>query len=251
MAKQIGIFKVSGTLDNTTFAATKNGNIAKVKTTLNGQRIKTDPAFKMTQENFTEFGRAAKAGKTLRNPIAPLLKPAKDSLMTSRMLKSLLAVIKSDTTNPRGQRTLQAGNVQLLKGFEFNSGAELSSILLAPYTTSIQRAAGTLTLNIPSFIPANMIKAPVGATHFKIVSAGIEADFMNEVGSSDMNSSAVLPLDQNATAALNLVNTVTANSTYTEVLVAGIQFFQHVNGVDYQIEDKAFNALSIVDILGA
>ena len=40
----------------------------------------------------------------------------------------------------------------------------------------VDRVAGTLAVSIPAFVPINMIAAPGGATHFKIVSAGAEID---------------------------------------------------------------------------
>ena len=73
--------------------------------------------------------------------------------------------------------------------------------------------AGTLTANIAAFVPINMIAAPGGSTHFKIVSTGAEIDFENETFVMDAQATAVLPWDTTATAVINLVKTVTANST--------------------------------------
>jgi len=66
----------------------------------------------------------------------------------------------------------------------------------------------------------------------------------------DAQESAVLPLDSTQTAALTLVNEVTANSTHPLFLVLGIEFYQNVNGVDYPLKNGTFNALSLVQVSG-
>jgi hypothetical protein len=45
------------------------------------------------------------------------LQNAKDKRVVSRLTKALVAIIKTDTTNERGLRTLQDGNLELLLGF--------------------------------------------------------------------------------------------------------------------------------------
>lgn len=95
-----------------------------------------------------------------------------------------------------------------------------------------------------------MIAAPGGATHFKIISAGAEVDFENEVFVADTKSTAVLPWDANATAVINLANAVTANSTHPLFLALGIEFYQQVNGQMYPLKNGAFNALALVKVDG-
>jgi hypothetical protein len=105
-------------------------------------------------------------------------------------------------------------------------------------------------VNVPSFIPGNLIAAPGGTTHFKIVSAGAEIDFEQEVFVVDQKESAILPWDANATAVLNLVNSVTPNSTHPLFLLFGIQFYQEVNGTKYPLKNGAFNSLQLVKVNG-
>jgi hypothetical protein len=46
-------------------------------------------------------------------------------------------------------------------------------------------------VDIPSFIPANMLVAPSGAMHYKIISGGADIDFGNEVFTVDTNATAI------------------------------------------------------------
>jgi len=250
MAKQKGIIKLKGTLDDITFYKSQDGFLARGKGGVDGNRIANDPAFQRTRENGAEFGAAGKAGKMLRTSIRALLQNAADSRMASRLTQEMVKVIQADATNPRGQRNVIDGEAELLEGFEFNIRGKLGTTLFAPFAAAIDRVTGALTVNIPSFIPANMIAAPGGSTHYKIVSAGSEIDFENETFVVDVQETAVLPWDNAATAVVNLASAVTPNSTHPLFLVVGIEFYQDVNGIKYPLKNGAFNALSLVKING-
>jgi hypothetical protein len=168
--------------------------------------------------------------------------------MIDRLTKESMKVVKADTTNPRGIRIVIDGDVNFWKGFEFNSNSKLGTTLYAPYTYSVNRVTGELTVNLASFVPANMIAAPAGTTHFRITSAGAEIDFANGVHVTDFKATAELPWNATATAVTNLVNMVTANSTHVLFLLLGIEFYQEVNGAMYPLKNGAFNALVIVDV---
>ena len=51
---------------------------------------------------------------------------------------------------------------------------------IAPFVGTIYRDAGTVMVGLVLFVPSNMIAAACGATHFKIISAGVEIDFEAE-----------------------------------------------------------------------
>jgi hypothetical protein len=251
MARQKGIIKLDGTIGDITFYKSKDGYLAREKGGVPADRIANDPAFQRTRENGAEFGRAGKGGKVLRTAIRAMLQNASDSKMVSRLTTEMVKVIQADATNTRGQRNVIDGEAELLEGFEFNINGKLGTTLYAPYTATIDRVTGALSVNSPAFVPLNMIAAPSGATHFKIVSAGAEIDFENETFVVDDSASTVLPWDTTATSVLNLSNSVTANSTHPLFLVLGIEFYQEVNGQKYPLKNGAFNALAIVKVSGS
>ena len=250
MAKQKGIIKLDGTIGGITFYKSQDGYLAREKGGVPAEKIANDPAFQRTRENGEEFGRAGKAGKLLRNAIRAMLQNASDSRMVSRLIQKMVEVVQADAINPRGQRNVIDGESELLEGFDFNINGKLGTTLYAPFTGTIDRVAGTLTASIPSFVPINMLAAPGGATHFKIVSAGAEVDFENETFVMDSQATAVLPWDATATAAINLANAVTANSTHPLFLALGIEFYKQVNGQMYPLKNGAFNALSLIKVDG-
>lgn len=251
MARQTGVITLKGTIGGISFYKSRDGHMAREKGGVDGNRIKNDAAFQRTRENGAEFGRAGRASKILRDAIRVILQNAKDRRVVSRLTTEMVKVIQADVTNPRGLRNIIDGEAELLESFEFNANAPLGTTMYAPYTATIDRVLGTLVVNVPSFVPANLIAAAGGTTHFKIVSAGAEIDFENEVFVVDMKESAILPWDTNATAVLNLSNAVTANSTHPLFLLLGVQFYQDVNGTKYPLKNGAFNSLQMVKVNGA
>jgi len=250
MARQKGIIKLDGTIGGITFYKSQDGYLAREKGGVSADKIANDPNFQRTRENGEEFGRAGKAGKLLRNAIRAMLQNASDSRMVSRLTAEMVKVIQEDVTNVRGLRNVIDGEAELLEGFEFNIAGKLGTTIYAPFTATIDRVAGTLTANIPAFVPINMIAAPGGSTHFKIVSTGAEIDFENETFVMDAQATGVLPWDATATAVINLVNAVTANSTHPLFLALGIEFYQEVNGQMYPLKNGAYNALALVKVSG-
>ncbi|HMK27178.1 MAG TPA: hypothetical protein VK483_14195 [Chitinophagaceae bacterium] len=250
MAKQKGIIPLKGTIGNITFYKSGDGYLAKEKGGIDANRIATDPAFQRTRENGAEFGRAGQGTKMLRMALRQLIQNSADRLMTSRLVREMMTVIKADATNERGRRNIIDGETELLEGFDFNVNGKLSTTLFAPFTANINRVTGALAVNIPSFIPANVIQAPAGTTHFKIVSGGAEIDFENKTYVADKQSTVELAWDNTATAVINLDNAVTAASTHPLFLALGVEFLQEVNGAFYPLKNGAFNALSLVKVSG-
>lgn len=251
MAQQKGIIKLDGTIGGITFYKSKDGYLAREKGGVSADRIATDPNFQRTRENGAEFGRAGKAGKVLRTSIRALLQNASDSRMVSRLTQRMVKVIQMDAVNPRGERNVIDGEAELLLGFEFNINGKLGTTLYAPYTSNIDRPTGVLSVEIPSFIPSNMIAAPGGTTHFKIISAGVDVDFENETYEVDSNASAILPWNATATTTLTLSNSLTAASTHPLFIALGIEFYQEVNGTMYPLKNGAYNALALVSVSGS
>lgn len=248
MARQKGIIKLKGTIGDITFYKTQDGHLAREKGGIDANRIASDPAFQRTRENGSEFGRAGKAGKLLRTALRPLLINSADSRMVSRLTQAMVKVIQADTVSERGLRNVIDGEAELLLGFEFNIRGKLGTSLYAPFVAAIDRTAGEITVDIASFVPLNMIAAPSGTTHFKIISGGAEVDFEAETYVVATSETAILPWDATATAAINHTNAVTANSTKPLFLALGIEFYQETNGQMYPLKNGAFNPLSIAKV---
>ncbi len=249
MAKLKSLIKIEGTLDDLTFYKGKEGFLVRTKGGVSKKRIDNDPAFARTRENGSEFGMAATSGKILRRSILDLLVDAKDDLVTSRLTQVMMKVKNADTTSPRGQRNVAVGIASpmgqlALKGFNFNIRAIMSSVLLS----DIALTTATGEVVISDFTPDQNLDIPQGATHVSFSSGFLNLDFAT--GDRDLQLSPVsnLPID-NTTTTLTLTPAGVPVGTGSELFFLKVAFFQEVNGIQYALNNGAFNALQILEVL--
>lgn len=248
MARQTGLIKLRGTLDNVSFYKTKDGVLARMKTSVDAKRIASDPAFIRTRENGAEFGASAKAGKIVRDAIRPLLNLASDGDVVSRMMKLMTDIKNYDVTSSRGKRNVAAGindpaAKELLKGFNFNERSNLGSVLAKSFAV----ATTTGEVSISDVIPLNDIAFPPGSTHVSLQSGWVKIDF--STGASDLQLSPVtsLPIDETEQD-ISLIPASAPAGSGIDIYVLCIAFYQEVNGIQYPLKNGTFNALSIVEI---
>ena len=107
-----------------------------------------------------------------------------------------------------------------------------------------------LSIDLPSFVPQQMILAPAEATHYQIVSAGGSVDFTT--GSNGITTMATepLPLGSAASIAVSHSYDAGANNPDPLFLVLGISFLQLVNGKNYPLNNGAYNALQLIKVSG-
>lgn len=251
MAKQKGIIPIQGTIGNITFYKSGEDYLVKGKGGVDGKRIANDPAFKRTRENGAEFARAGKAGKLIRTALRSVIQHSSDKKMVGRLTREFMKVIQADQTSGRGLRNVIDGEAELLTGFEFNLNGTLTTTLLAPYVSNIDRVSGESKVEFTDLVPAKMIASPGGSTHFRIFSAGVEIDFEKRSYTVRSKNSPVMKVDDLAPVIVSLDNQVTANSAHPLFIALGIEFFQEVNGVQYPLLNGSFNAMAIVNVSGS
>ena len=249
MAKLRSIIKIEGTLDDLTFYKGKEGYLIRTKGGVSKSRIEHDPAFARTRENGSEFGMAAASGKLLRRSILDLLSDAKDGLMTSRLTQVMFKVKNADATSARGERNVAVGITtpegQLaLKGFDFNIRATMSAVVLSDIV--LNTATGEIV--IANFTPAFNLGVPEGATHVSLMSGFLNLDFAT--GDKDLQLSPVsnMPID-NTTTTVTLTPAAVPVGSGSACYFLKVAFFQEVNGVQYPLNNGAFNALQLLEVL--
>ena len=246
MAQQKSILRLRGTIGGITFYKSKDGYMAREKGGVDADRIRKDPAFQRTRENCSEFGRAGKAAKALRNALRNMIQKASDSRVTSRLCAALFKVIQSDTTSPRGERMVALGDCKLLKGFEFNKYGKLDTSLYIPYEATMERSTGKMLVSFSKYVPSDMIMAPSGTTHYQLISGAAAIDFEANTFVYSGAEHPISALDSTESPALELESTLPADTTQPLFLVLGILFFQEVNGEMYSLKNGAFNGLQII-----
>jgi hypothetical protein len=267
MAKQTGLMKYSGTMGGVRHFKIKGlqGDFAGLVGGPSGEQINSAPEFERTRENMNEFGGCATAGKSIRVGLSQIIKQMSDPQMTGRLTAVMKKINLEDGTEARGYRAILISQQrQYLKGFAFDKSVSLDGIFIAPYTitNTVPRDAATLT--VPAFNPANLINAPAGATHFRLlVALAAVSDFAyndttgvyEPIDTANNELSAVAysgyidlfaPVATSTVVTSTLPGTPTLTADASVVFCVGIEFYQAV-GPNYYLFNSG-NALKIVDI---
>jgi hypothetical protein len=266
MARQLGAIKYKGTIGEVRHFKIKGlkGHYAGLKGGPTKEQILNDPEFQRTRENMSEFGGSATAAKSVRVGFAEVLGNTADARLAGRLTKTMKKINLMDTAGTRGRRSiLISQNTQYLTGVNFNRGANFDSIFYAPIelTNSVDRTSSTLT--IPNFNQMNLVNAPSGATHFRIINAiAVVSDFVfnsstglyeavdldnNEL--SNIQYTGYISLsDSSASAAIDatLPGSPTLTADVSVLNAVGIEFYQQV-GSDYYLFTQG-NAMKIQTI---
>jgi hypothetical protein len=249
MAKLKSLLKIEGTLDGMTFYKGKSGYLVRTQGGVSKSRIENDPAFVRTRENGSEFGQIAKSGKLLRQTLTPLLVDVKDGALTARMMKQMAHIKNFDTLSLRGDRHVAMGLLTpegkaLLRGFDFNGNAKLKSILLADF----QLNTATGEISIPNFNPLQQMYMPGGATHVSFTAGIAHIDFETQEKELHYSPEVNLPITNTVTPVSCTPPQVPTGGGQL-VYVFKISFFQEINGMQYSLNNGAFNILQIIEVL--
>ena len=253
MARQKGLVKYSGTMGGVRHFKIKGlqGDFAGLAGGPSDSQIKHDKAFIRTRENMSEFGGSASCAKTIRVGLAQIIKQYSDSRLTGRLTRIMKEVNREDTGHPRGQRSILVSlNQDLFAGLNFDINTNFAGIFNASYTLTNTAGRDSATFTIPVFNPMNLINAPSGATHFRLMNAiSVVSDweFNTATGKyepieptlselSDIKFSGYLDLTA-ATTLTTITTTLPGTPTMTtDVSVLnciGIEFYQQVGSSYY------------------
>jgi len=225
MARQTGVVGVKGTIGDITFYKSKDGDMARKKTSLDRNQVMNDPAFKGSRKAMSEFGRASSASKLLRKAFSQYTEAAKDHSTHYRCNTAMATVLRMDKSNTKGNRKVQLGDVRHLIGFQWNSLCYLNNVLRVQEQVTTNPGTGAMKVIIPSLVPTTGLDVPSGATHFKVVLAGAALALETEKLKQKSQESGYLPINDSPTGQLAL--SVTVSTTDADLLCAGlgIQFF--------------------------
>ncbi len=247
MARQTGLIKIKGTLDNVTFYKSKDGHLAKMKTSIDGARIANDPTFARTRENGSEFGSSATSGKVLRDTLRNITNNSADNRVVARVTQIMTQMKNMDLTSARGERNVGVGlqtpeAKALLKGFEFNVNALMGSVLYKP--SSLDLLSGVIT--IADLLPANDIQWPKGSTHATLSGGFAVIDFETGIGELQLTDVANFAIDGPLLTVE--LTPATPAGTGVNIYLLKVEFFQLVNGVQYSMKNGSYNALKIIEV---
>jgi hypothetical protein len=247
MAKQKGILKFIGKIGDTVFYYDKlRGYLARKVTSVNAERIRTDPAFVRVRENNAEFANCAWMVKLLRAAFKPLFAGIADTRMTSRLTSTATTLMRSDVTHAAGLRKPEHGEVQLLQGFDFNKDVSLRKYLLADHHVDFNQQEKTCTITLTPTAGKKMVKAPKGATHVRITTGIAAINFKTGNYILDTIRTAELPTRQITETPITITTSLTHGPYEGLFITLGVEFLQEVNGVYSPLQSREYNAMTVI-----
>ena len=250
MARQGGLLKVVGKLDDLSFYKSADGFLVRTKGGVSADRINSDPTFQRTRENNVEFGMSAAAGKLLRTSVRNLMMTASDNRVTARLTRLMTDVKNLDAANERGERHVHEGfdlpeGKAVLKGFNFNDRAILSGILFKAHALNTTTGA----LDITSLVPTMDIVSAPGATHVNIKAGWSKVDFATGEFETVISNAVNLPINSTTSDVALTQAAAPTLATGISVFTLQIEFFQEVNGNQYSLKNGGYNALAVIEVV--
>jgi len=253
MAKQEGLIRFVGKIDDLSFYLCKGVYIVRRAGGPTREQIKHGKAFERVRRNNCEFGGASTAGKAFRGAFAVAIRKMQNPDLAPKATQVFYKMCKLDDGVP-GQRAILCSQYgYLLEGLELNPMVPFDSLFKMPLqvTHHVNRTSANLIVN--HLMCDLMIKAPTGATHFKMcLMLGALPDFGYDEaidkymplvpgfdGLHAFSDSGLLALGHSELyfeLEAMLPQGVIIPSSVSMVAAVGIEFYQRVNGVDYLLE---------------
>lgn len=222
------------------------GNLGR-KTSMDKDRIMTDPKFQGTRENMAEFTACVLASTSMRKGLAEILTSQKAKKLHTRLNK-LFRTLLNAHKGKRGQRSIELqANLGRMIGLELLDNGHLISFFSAPRTMHTNPERNEVCMEVPSFGIHTHLNMPGGATHFRLCTACISLsdivwnqeqerhlpanELLNGIGAVEYSE--LINLNQDFTKPIlltaKLPNAPTLGKTEVLLGITGIEFFQQVN----------------------
>lgn len=237
MAKQEGIFKFNGKLDDV-IGYNRKGKRCYRRLPKHVRRSIA------TILSGTDFGTASKAGKLIRRALLPALNIRLEHTLTNRLNKEMLKVMYAGSQQ-RGGRSIQRNTLNMLKGFQFNEATALDRLLPFP-TPKVVQDGDKLRIAIPA-MEAKAVRHSRNTTHIEIKAIAAGVNFSGGDQEQAVSDKVLFDFRQ-PVEAMELVLPFKAGEAETMVVLQ-VREFHECNGQLYEKGNKKFFAADIIDVI--
>ncbi|WP_148707176.1 hypothetical protein [Chitinophaga skermanii] len=172
----------------------------------------------------------------------------RDKTMYRRLSSQLLAALQQDVSHVRGERTVENGNLQGLKGFEFNKQTRFHRVCRASHQVQLNREKGTVDVTFDKFDPRYELTVPKHTTHFKMMLTVHAINFDTHQTDSYSTLTSTIPLHTQLQDGLALHLDFKPNDPRHLIVSLGIIFVEILDGREYEIKAGIHNAMCITRV---
>src|SRR5258706_2986304 len=215
---------------------------------LNGQTVvRSRPRFyeqtPATKARGLNFGMAARIGAQLRSGLKNVLPFPRDNEMQGRLAG---AISKWLATTPLTELPPEK-KIPYLIDFHFNSKSELNSLWKGLLQVG-SAGQGELSLNIPAFIPANIIYAPAWTETIECRIGAVSCSLVNALLRGEFQPRIHFPRHKNEVAAQQIPLPVPIETGTIVLVVLSMIYTIKKNGESLEKKEPAFRP---ADVIGA
>ncbi len=202
-------------------------------------------------ENRHEFAKASEVSLAFRHGLAKYSNRFNSKELNAKMTKIFLGLIKKDTTNVRGNRTLKPENIVYLKNLVLSESSAPNLFIFQNFAIDIVGTAdikAVLTFD-GDIVPAVHFKKSESATHIQLTVVLLLSDFSQNNASKTVEASKFYDLNDAADQSQNIETVaIPVIPGYNAVALLFVLYFQEVNSVKYLLSNKKMNSSIIADI---
>ncbi|SIT15394.1 hypothetical protein [Belliella pelovolcani] len=237
MAKQTGSLTLEGTMGNVIFYKRNGKFYSRSKGSPSRKKLKHGKEFENSRRVSSEFGHASKFAAKLSRSCVGLLNPGRHDGLHGRLTSSMHKVVQSDPVSEYGHRRLRFGNLELMKGFDFEATSLKSLIANMP---TVDHQGQVVRINFSRIGGVKKKAIPGGATHYRVDLLWCKLNEINEkVGYQEYQGETFelgASLDLNGMVEMDLGNALQSEEVL--FVVMGIVFLQEVNGKKNELAGK-------------
>ncbi|GAB2625288.1 hypothetical protein [Belliella aquatica] len=237
MAKQTGSLTLEGTMGNVIFYKRNGKFYSRSKGSISKKRLKEGPEFENSRRVSSEFGHASKFAAKLSRSCIGLLNPGRHDGLHGRLTSKMHKVVQSDPVSVYGERRLRLGNLDLMRGFDFEATSLRSLIANLP---DVARQGQIVQVDFSRIGAMDRKTTPGGATHYRVDLLWCRLHEVNEkVGYQEYQGDTFelgASLDLNGVVEMDLGNALQSEEVL--FVVMGIVFLQEVNGKMNELAGK-------------
>ena len=256
MAKVHGPLRLSGTIGEITFYFRNGKWFARQKSSLKKERVKTDPKFKRSMENMSEFGITASITKEIWHHLPKPWRAFRDPYSYVRYKAKVYEIIKHGPGN-RGQKDWMPAIVpRNWNSFQFNAHNYFGTSCRPDLSSTWDPISSVLTLSLPLLVEELYTNPPAGSTHAKLTFAGLilrpyiyhtinkkwdpATEWQNHfINHTDLEFSLRDGTPLPPTLSLSFASTQGLPNGYSIQALLGITFMQEIGGTTYPLKEKA------------
>jgi len=200
-----------------------------------------------TKAAAAELGTKSRSASLIKNTFGSLIGGNKDKRMWGRLLTAVGKVMEADTSDAKGERCVQHGNLDFLLNFQFNAEADTRKVLKVQPETDLSRA-GEAGFLLPELVPYRDIRVPKGTDTVVISCQAAVLDFTAFSSEVSTAGEIVIPYTDTLYPARYLHFDYELKTGNVVMLVFALDFFRKNGSFLMPIVDKRFQAAAIAGV---